>query len=278
MLCTERTVKPYLYHTDLCAVFVKIVNRFLNRVANAAHCNDNMLCVSRAVVVEQLVIRSDFFVYLVHVIKADFGNGVVIFIVCFLCLEENIGILRRAALRRVLGIQAAAPESVNRVKIKHIRKLLVVPAFNLLIFVRCSEAIEEMQKGNARFNRCQMSNRSEIHSLLRVNRAKHCISRLPAGINILMIAENRKCVRRKCACRNIDNRRQKLTGNFVHVRNHQQKSLRSRVGCCERACRERAVNSAGGAALGLHLGNFNGSSENILFALSRPLICYLSHC
>jgi hypothetical protein len=45
-----------------------------------------------------------------------------------------------------------------------------------------------------------------------------------------------------------------LPRNFVHVRDHQQQALRRRERRRERARLQRAVNGAGRACLGLHLG------------------------
>ncbi len=47
--------------------------------------------------------------------------------------------------------------------------------------------------------------------------------------HILMVAENGQSLRRQRACRDMDDGRGQLTGNFVHIGDHQQQAL----GCGE---------------------------------------------
>ena len=59
-------------------------------------------------------------------------------------------------------------------------------------------------------------------------------------------------------------RRQQLAGDLIHIRDHQQKTLRSGISRRQSAGGQRAVNGAGSAGLGLHLHNLDAVAEDIL--------------
>ena len=71
--------------------------------------------------------------------------------------------------------------------------------------------------------------------------------------------------------------RQQLAGNLVHVGDHQQQALGSGVGGGQRTSRQGAVDSASSASLGLHLNDADFLSENVLLTMGRPLVGQVSH-
>ena len=94
-----------------------------------------------------------------------------------------------------------------------------------------------------------MRHRGQIHRLLRAVGTQHRKTGLPAGVNIGMITENVQRVRRNAAGGNMDNARQQLAGDFIHIGDHQQQSLRRRIGGGQRTGCQSAVHRAGRAAL-----------------------------
>ncbi len=68
MLCRERTVKPYLYETDLLALFEHVVDDFFCCITYRAHGDDDLFSIRSAIVVEELVVCADLLVDLVHVV------------------------------------------------------------------------------------------------------------------------------------------------------------------------------------------------------------------
>ena len=70
-----------------------------------------------------------------------------------------------------------------------------------------------------------MSDRAEIHYFLRVGFGKHSETCLTAGIHVGVITENVECVRSNATCGNVDNAGEKLSGDFVHIGDHKEKSL-----------------------------------------------------
>ena len=192
-------------------------------------------------------------------------------------LEENISVLVRAAHYGMLGVESALSERLNSVHVAHLLEVLVVPDLDLLYLVRGTEAVEEVDEGNASLDCREMSNGAEIHDLLRVGLGKHCETCLTASVDVGVIAEDVERVRRDASCGYMENCGKQLAGDLIHVGDHKKQTLGSGVGGCERTCGQRTVNGSGGACLGLHFGNLDGRAENIFHALCRPLINIVSH-
>ena len=87
------TVQPYLDKTDLLALSDEVVDDLLGNVADGSHCDDDAVGVGSAVVVEELVVGAELFVYLAHVLLDYLGDGVVILVAGLAVLEEDISVL-----------------------------------------------------------------------------------------------------------------------------------------------------------------------------------------
>ncbi len=122
-----------------------------------------------------------------------------------------------------------------------------------------------------------MRNRGQVHDLLRVGLGQHCKAGLAARHYVGVVAEDVQRVRRDGACGNVEHARQQLACDLVHVRDHEQQTLRRGVGRGQRACRQRAVHGACGTRLGLHLNHLNGGAEDILAVSRRPLVDAVRH-
>ena len=225
VLNRERTVKVNLYKTDLFAGGVEMINRLLNGLAYRTHCDYDRLGVLCAVVVEKLIFGADFLVNGIHVILNNTDYVLIVLVGGFLRLEEYIGILGGTALNRMLRIERTAAELVYGVPIEHIGEIRIIPAGNLLNFVRGTETVKEMQERNPSLYCRKMGYGAEVHYLLRGVGAQHCIAGLSTCIYIGMIAEDRQRMGRKRTGRNMNNAREQLAGHFVHVRDHKKQSL-----------------------------------------------------
>ena len=63
-------------------------------------------------------------------------------------------------------IKRSVSEVLDRFPVCHVFQILIVHDFDLLNFVRSSEAVEEMYERNSAFDRCEMSNAGQIHDFL----------------------------------------------------------------------------------------------------------------
>ena len=214
-----------LNKTCFFASCVKIINSFGNGVAYGAHSNDDVLCIRSAVVIERLIIRADLFIYHVHIHNSGLYGIVIILVASLSVLEKDIRVFGRAAQCGMLRIQSVRSEALNIVHIHHGFKIFVIPDLDLLDLVRSTESVKEMKERHGRFQSGKMRNGTEIHNLLRVIGAEHCITCLTAGINIRMISENIERMRGNTACGYMDDRREKLAGNLIHIRDHKKKTL-----------------------------------------------------
>ena len=267
----------HLHKADLLAVCVEVIHCLLNGIADRAHCNHNILRIRRAIIVEGLIICAKAAVDLVHVVNGRLNGVVIVGVAGLACLEEDIRVLSGTAQYRMLRVQGAAAECVYCIPVKHFTQRLIIPNFDLLDLMRGAETIEEMQEGHAALNGGQMSHSAEIHHLLRAVRAEHRIAGLAAGINIGMITKN---VQRMCgnaAGGNIDDARQQLASDLIHIRDHQKKALGCGVGRGERAGCKGAVNSACRAALRLHFSELYLLTEQVFLAGCGHLIGLLRH-
>ena len=226
----ERTVETHLHDTDLFAVAVHVIHRLFDRLIDGAHCDDDDLRVCGAVVIEELIIRADLLVDLVHVFLDNARQLVVCGVAGFAALEEDVRILRAAHLARVIRIQRAVLEGTDRIVIHHFIQVLVIPCFDFLNFMGGTEAVEETDEGKSAFDRGHMRDGRQIHDFLNGGGTEHGRTGLAAGIHVRMIAENVERVGGDAACGDVEDARQTLTGTFVNVRDHQQQTLRSRVG------------------------------------------------
>ena len=93
-----------------------------------------------------------------------------------------------------------------------------------------------------------------------------------------MVAEDRKGVGSDCARRNMEHAGKQLARDLVHIRNHQQQTLRSGVCACQRAGLKRAVNCAGRTGLTLHFLHQDCLAEDVFSACRAPVVDIFGHC
>ena len=207
-----------------------MVNGFFNRLIHGAHGNDDGLCIFCTIIVEELIIRSDLGIHLVHVLLDHVRNGIVGFVAGLSGLEKDIRILCGTHLARMAGIQTVVLKVADCLMIDHLVQVFVIPNLNLLNFMGGTEAVKEVDKRNSSLNGSAVCNRRQIHHFLNGRGTEQSGTGLTTCVYIGMIAENIQCMRRHAAGGNIEDTRKTLTGTFVNVRNHQQKSLRSGIG------------------------------------------------
>ncbi len=140
-----------------------------------------------------------------------------------------------------------------------------------------SETVEEVKERNFGFKRRKVCDQSEIHNLLNGVGREHRKTRLTACHNVRMVAENVKRMSSQSSRAYVENAGEKFARDFVHVRDHEEKTLRSGVGNRQSTCRKRSVNRACRACFGLHFRKFEFLTEHISSACGRPLVRNFRH-
>ena len=192
-------------------------------------------------------------------------------------LEEDVAVLVRAAGVRVLGVQRVVTEGLDGVHVAHILEVIVVPDGDLLDLMGGAEAVEEVEERDLALDGGEVSHRREVHNLLDVALGEHGEAGLAASHDVGVVAEDVQSVGRDGTSRHVEDGRQALARDLVHVRNHQEQALRSRVRGGQSARAERAVDGAGGACLRLHLDHVDRRAEDVLAALGCPLVDVVGH-
>ena len=114
---SPRSVEPYLYKTDLLALAVQVVDYFLGGVADGAHRDDDSLRVRSAYVIEQLVLSSGLGAELLHVVRNNLGEVIVVALGGLSGLEEYVAVLRGAADYGMFRIKSSGSEFLYRLHV-----------------------------------------------------------------------------------------------------------------------------------------------------------------
>ena len=140
-----------------------------------------------------------------------------------------------------------------------------------------AEAVEEMEERHARTDGCQMRHAAQVHHFLHAAGSQHGKAGLAAGHHIAVIAEDVQRMRGQRAGGNMDHAGQQFARDLIHVRDHQQQTLRSSIGGRQRTGGKRAVYRAGSAGFRLHFNHFYLMAKNVLFPLRRPFVYIFRH-
>lgn len=168
-------------------------------------------------------------------------------------------------------------ERLDGIHVTHVRQVAVVPDGNLLDLVGGAEAVEEVQERHLALDGGQVGDGREVHDLLDVGLGEHGEAGLAAGHDVGVVAKDVERLRGDGTCGDMEDARQLLCRNLVHVGDHEQKALRRRIGRGQGTCAQRAVDGAGGTRLGLHLDDLDGRAEDVLHALGCPLVDVVGH-
>ena len=144
-------------------------------------------------------------------------------------LEVNIRVFCSAADFRSIRIEGTITESFNSVPIDQFAEVVEVHYFNFLDFVGCTEAIEEVDERKGTFKSGQVSNTSQVHNFLNVGFCQETAAGSTSRHNVLVVAEDAQCMVSQCTGSNMEYTREHFAGNFVHVRDHEQEALGSRI-------------------------------------------------
>ena len=263
--------------TSLLSVRIKLVHSCLDNIRYRAHGNDDILCIRSAIVAERCIGTACDLAYCLHVVGNNVWNCIVIFILCFPCLEVDVGVLCCSACNRMLWVKSLVPVALKGFPVNQRTQILHIHLLYLLDLVRCAEAVEEMEEWNASLDSGKVGHRSQVHDLLYRAGCKHCKACGTGSHDIGVVAENRERLSSQRTCCDMENAREELSRYFIHIRDHEKKTL----GCCECGGQgtslQRTMDCTGGTALRLHLYNFDLLAEKVFSAICRPFINILCH-
>ena len=230
----ERAIEVNCNHTYLLSLLVEIVDCLAGRLCGGAHQDDNILCVFSSIVVEQVVFASGNLGNLAKVALHDFGNGVVVLVGSLTMCKESLGVFGGTACNRALRREGAVAETLHGIHVNQWTYVLHVHGLDFVILMRRAETVEEVDEGNAGLQCRKVRNGGKVHHLLYGTGAEHAEAGLAACHHILVVSKDTKRMRSQCTGRYVENAGQQFAGNLVHIGNHQQQTLRSSVGGCER--------------------------------------------
>ena len=162
----ERSVKSYLDNADLLTLLSKVIDGLLDGIVYGTHRNDDVISICCTVVVEELVICTDLRIHLIHVLLNDCRKCIVVRVGSLTSLEEDIRVLSRSSLNRVVRVKSLRSELVYILPVNHISEILVIPLLDLLDLVRGTETIKEVNERNVALQSCKVSYRSKVHNFL----------------------------------------------------------------------------------------------------------------
>ena len=143
--------------------------------------------------------------------------------------------------------------------------------------MRGTETVKEVDEGNPALDGGQVGDSTQIHDFLDVGLAQHGETGLAAGVNVGVITEDVQSLGSNGTRGHMEHAGQQLTGNLVHVGDHQQQALGSSVGGGQSTGGQRAVNGTGSTCLGLHLNDLYGVAKDVFTAGSGPLVNIVGH-
>ena len=168
-------------------------------------------------------------------------------------------------------------EGLDGVHVHHVLEVIEVPGGDLLNLVRGTETVEEVQERHLALDGSQVGDGREVHDLLDVALCQHGEAGLAAGHDVGVVTEDVEGLGGNRTGGHVEDAGELLRGNLVHVRDHEEQALRGGVGGGKRTSAQRAVDGAGSTSLRLHLDDLDGRAEDVLHALSCPLVNMVGH-
>ena len=136
----------YRKEARLFAVGVQVIDGFLRGIAEGAHGNDHVFRIRCAVIREGMVFTARHFKDLLHVFFDNIRQGFVVLVLYFLLLEVDVTVFQGALQGRMIRCRTAVTEGFDSIHIHQFSQIVVIPGFDLLNFVRRTEAVEEIEE------------------------------------------------------------------------------------------------------------------------------------
>ena len=148
-------------------VGVEIVHHQLGRAGDAAHGDDHVRGVRRAVVVEQLVAPPGDVADAVEIALHHGGQALIKTVVGFADLEIDVGVLHRVAQHGVFWVQRPGAEGLQGLPVQQGAQGLPVDHLHGAQLMAGAEAVKEMQERDPRLDGGQVGHGGQIDHLHR---------------------------------------------------------------------------------------------------------------
>ena len=144
----EWTIQMNCNHTNLLTLLNKIVDSLACSFCSRTHQYDNVLSILCTIVVEQVIFTTCDRRDLTKVILNNSRNFIIVFVASLTVCEECLRILSSTACNRALWRQSTITETLDVSWINKRLDCFLVNLFNLMIFMRCTETVEEVDERN----------------------------------------------------------------------------------------------------------------------------------
>ena len=217
----------YAYETHLFTLlFAEIVDSFAGSFRSRTHEDNHAISFGVTIIVEETILATSDARDFVHVFLYHFRHSLVEGVTTFAVSKESLGVFSHTASHRTLRRKGAVAEIRESLLVNEGLQILSFEHFNLLDFMRSAETIEEVHERHASFDRSEVSHTGQVHHFLHRTFGQHGKTSLTSRHHVLVVTEDRECVRGNGTCRNVEHAREEFTRNLIHVGDHQEKTLR----------------------------------------------------
>ena len=276
-LGAEGPKQPHLEHPHPLTSGAEGIHRFMGGFTARSHQHHHPLGGGIAVVIEQVVGAAGEGGEGVHRLLHQLRGGGVEAVHRFPRLERHILVLAGAPDHRLIGAEAAAPMGLQQRLRDQGPQVVIGDQLDRLDFVGGAEAIEEMQKGQARAQRGQAGDGGKIAGLLHRSRAEQGAAAAAGSHHIAVVAEDRQRARGEGAGGHMDHRGGEFTGDLVEVGDHQQQPLRRREGGGQRPRLQGTVHHTRHTGFALHLHHGRHRAPEVGPSGRRPAVGPFAH-
>ena len=270
-------VQPHLDHPDPLAALDESGDGLHHRLGARAHHHQHSLRLRVTGVVDDVHRAAGALAQAGHQVLDRTRNPCVERVHRFTRLEVDVRVLRGAANERALGRQRPSAMRPDQLFGHQRPQVVVRKRLNRVELVGRSEAVEEVHERYPGRERGRLRNECQVVRLLHRGRREECESRLPHGHHVGVVTEDRQSLRCKRSGRHIDDGRRQFAGDLVHVRDHQQQTLRRGEGRGQRAALQGAVQSSGRSTLALHFDHRRDGAPHIGPPGAGPIVGQLGH-
>ena len=277
MLHRERPIQMDLKISNFFTAVSQIVNDFPRRLANRAHSDDDPLCIRCAVVIEEMVFATRNLAELVQVTLYYFWQHIVLRIAGLCVLEVHIWPLNGGTDNGVVWVHGSGSPCLQCILIHQSGYGVQINHLDLLDFMGCPEAVEEVDEWDICLDGSQVSHSGQIHDFLYATSGEHSHTCGTAVHHILMITKNGISMGTNTACGHMQYAGVAMTCDDMQAGDHQHQALGGSKRCCQGTTLQRTMYCADRACLRLHLYQGNRLPKHILSARCSPFICQLCH-